>query len=138
MTLNEFLAQTKGEIFQDIKAGGSLRLGEYDEARLADLRSKGEPQIGTAVLQPRMVSFEFLFRMPDGQTQVFSVDVEPKERIVFMPVPEWVIESVWQGEVLGSHHFESDATQLVSKYQSLLEERENALHFDEQKTIGRK
>jgi hypothetical protein len=105
---------------------------------LDDLRSKGDAQIGTAVLAPGQVTFEFIFRMPDGQTQVFPVSLDPPERIVFMPVPEWVIESVWQGEVLGSHHFESDAFALLDRFGKLLATDENAAHFDEQRHIGRK
>lgn len=138
MTLNEWLAKVKNELYRQIVAGGQLDQGNYDQARLDDLRSKGEAQIGTAVLAPRQVNFEFIFRMPDGQTQVLSVLLEPPQRIVFMPVPEWVIESVWQGEVLGSHHFEADAMALLDRFGKLLEKEENAAHFDEQRHIGRK
>lgn len=137
MVLNEFLAQCKRELFEDITKGSGLRLGQYDSALLKELRAKGEPQIGTAVLQPRLIVFEFLFKFPDGQVSVLPVEVVPQERIVYLPVPDWVIESIWQGEVSGSYHFESDARSLLERFASVLEPEANAEAFGSHKSIGR-
>ena len=132
MTLNEFLAQRKNEMLAQISSGQIPSLGSYDQALLRDLQAKGSPQIGTAVLKPGLIVFEFIFSLAEGQTAVFPVEVVPPERIVHLPVPEWVIESVWQGEVQGSFHFESHARELLAKFQEEIHPSNNAKWFERQ------
>jgi hypothetical protein len=117
MTLNEYVARTKREVFDDIVEGRQPSTGLCDLALLDGLRAKAAPQMGTTVFAPDSLTFEFIFSLSDGQTEVFQVKVSAPERIVYLPVPEWVVESVWQGEVAGSFHFESDARVLVDKFQ---------------------
>ena len=112
MTLSEYLAATKRAIHADLVKGDSPKLGKYDEDALAMLRSRGEPQMGVTVLKPENVRFEFIYPHSDGSVELLAVDLQPPERIVFMPVPAWVIETIWQGSIDGSHHFESDAKRL--------------------------
>jgi hypothetical protein len=78
------------------------------------------------------VTFEFIFSFSDGQTEVLQVKVTAPERIVYLPVPEWVVESVWQGEVAGSYHFESDARRLVDKFQGETTTEGNTRWFQKQ------
>ena len=48
---------------------------------------------------------------------------------MFLPVPDWVIESIWQGEISGSYHFESDAKALVEAFQAELSAENNPKWF---------
>jgi hypothetical protein len=132
MTLNEFLAKTKRDLFDDITSHRPLRTGVYDSQKLDDLSSKGEPQIGTETLEPEKVVFEFIFKMPDGQASVIQVEVVPPQRITYLPVPEWVVESIWQGEVSGSYHFESDAHDHLRAFERNLQPEQNADWFKKQ------
>ena len=65
------------------------------------------------------------------------MEVDPPERIVRMPVPEWVVESVWQGEVDGSYHFESHAYALLEAFTASLDPEENARRFKGRMPTGR-
>ena len=112
MTLSEYLAATKRATHADLLKGDSPKVGKYDADALAKLRSSGEPQMGATVLEPESVRFEFIYPQSDGSAELLAVDVQSPERIVFMPVPAWVIETIWQGSIDGSHHFESDANRL--------------------------
>jgi len=132
MTLNEFVAKTKREVFDDIVAGRQPGVGQCDQAALAALRAKATPQMGTTNFEPDALTFEFIFSFSDGQTEVLQVRVTAPERIVYLPVPEWVVESVWQGEVAGSFHFESDARRLVDKFQGETTTEGNAKWFQKQ------
>ncbi len=137
MTLNEYLAQHKRGAYEDVLSGVAPQGFRCDAALLRDLFERGKPTMGTTVLKPELVVFEFIFSLDDGQTEVFTVELDPPERIVFLPVPEWVVESIWQGEVQGSHHFESDARALVANLASELEPLHNAKWFEKQKAKRR-
>jgi hypothetical protein len=89
--------------------------------------------MGTTVLKPDLIVFEFIFSLDDGQTEVLAVELDPPQRIVFLPVPGWVVESIWQGEVQGSYHFETDAKVLMEEYATELEPLHNAKWFEKQK-----
>lgn len=132
MKLNEFLAAEKTRAFEAVRAGSSPAGMTCDEARLKALFEKGKPTMGTTVLKPWLVSFEFVFALDDGQTEVISIELVPPERIVHMPVPEWVVENVWQGDVQGSYQFESDAKALVERFSDELGEEANAKWFGRQ------
>lgn len=133
MTLNEFAANQKREIFQDLEAGREPNVGKFDAAHLADCRSKGEPQVGKTRLEPHLITHEYLFPDPvGGAAMIFTVEVEPPERIVFLPVPEWVVETIWQGEIAGTHHFESEANRLVEAFRAQLAPEANKELFGPQ------
>ncbi len=133
MTLNEYLAQQKRSAYDDVLSGVAPQGSRCDEARLRDLHERGKPTMGTTVLKPDLIVFEFIFSLDDGQTEVLAVELDPPQRIVFLPVPEWVVESIWQGEVQGSYHFESDAKVLMEEYATELEPLHNATWFEKQK-----
>ena len=46
-------------------------------------------------------------------------------------------ESIWQGEVSGSYHFESEARRLLENFKSGLEPEPNAQTFGVKPTVGR-
>ena len=133
MTLAEYLAQKKMEVYNDLRQGLKPK-GKYDEADLAALLGRGEPQIGSTHLEPENVRFEFIFPQSDGSVELFKVEMTPPERIVFMPVPGWVVETIWQGEIDGSHHFESDAKRLLQELSQSLEPLANKKLFEPRKS----
>lgn len=132
MTLNEWSAEKRLLILEDLLAGRAPSLGVFDEVVLREGQVKGTPQMGGVRYAPLLVVFEFIFPDPLSSATVLSVSVVPPERIVFLPVPSWVIENVWQGEVFGSFHFESDARSLVERFELELDEESNLKWFEKQ------
>ena len=137
MKLAEYVAKTKREIWEDLREGRDPRLGEFNSQLLADARVKGQPQIGDSVFTPESISFEFIYSDGSGKTIIFPVLVPAPKRIVFLPVPGWVIESIWQGDVDGSYHFEKDATVLVEAFQSELTADKNRAWFGRRQATRR-
>ncbi|MES1227921.1 MAG: hypothetical protein ABUL72_04565 [Armatimonadota bacterium] len=89
-------------------------------------------QMGTTVFHPQEVVFEFIYPDPLASALVFSVSLGVAERIVYLPVPEWVVENIWQGSVDGSFHFETEALALVDKLTSSLQPEANSALFGPQ------
>jgi hypothetical protein len=137
MGLNQFVAERRRRIFDDLRAGRTPSEGAFDEAILREARAKGEPQMGSARLAPHTIELEFIYPDPRGASTVVVVRLDPPERIVFMPVPSWVVESIWQGEIAGSHHFESDARALLRAFEAQLEPEANATLFGRQEPTRR-
>ncbi|MBA3726913.1 MAG: hypothetical protein H0W86_10770 [Armatimonadetes bacterium] len=115
MTLNEWAAQKKTEIYEALKSGQLPDGCECDKAALKQALTKGAPQMGATKYDPDAVRLEYIFPDAKSSATVLTVGVDPPERIVYLPVPEWVIEDVWQGDVAGSFHFESHAKELLAK-----------------------
>lgn len=132
MNLNEFAAGARKAIFDDLANGREPSQGAFDAHLLAEARAKGSPQVGTTRYEPDAVHFEFVYSERGASATIVTVSVAPPERIVFLPVPEWVIESIWQGDVSGSFHFESDAQRLLAALSSELEAEANAKWFQPQ------
>ncbi len=138
MILNQFAASTRLAILADLQAGRSPVNASFSEERLREARSKGKPpQMGMTRYDPRTVHFEFIYPDPQGSPIVLTVSVEAPERIVFMPVPPWVLESIWQGEISGSAHFESDAIRLLEEFNAQLFSEVNASLFGARPPVGR-
>ena len=131
-SLSTFAARTKREIFEDLLAGRSPRVGAFDLELLSRSKVKQPVQMGTTIFHPWEVIFEFIFPDPIGGALVFSVEVAVGERIVLLPVPSWVVENIWQGSVDGSFHFETAARGLVAKFSGLLDAEENRKLFGPQ------
>jgi hypothetical protein len=129
MKLSQFVAQTKRDLWDDLKSGRDPRVGRFDSAVLAEGRTKGEPQIGAANFTPTTITFEYIFSDGRGATTILSVTVDAPERIVFLPVPSWVVETIWQGEIDGSYHFESDANAAVESFRAELDPSANLRWF---------
>jgi hypothetical protein len=132
MTLNEWSAEKRLLILEDLSSGRTPSLGRFDETIFKEGQVKGSPQMGAVLYFPQLVTFEFIFPDPLSSATVLSVSVVPPERIVFLPVPSWVIENVWQGEVQGSFHFESHARELVERFALELDEVRNLKWFGDQ------
>ena len=111
--------------------GKAPSVGTYSESLLADVRSKGAPQMGSVTFSPQEITAEFIYKDHSGNL-VLTVTVNSPERIVYMPVPEWVIETIWQGDISGSYHFESDALRLLDGLKESIEPSNNAALFGKQ------
>lgn len=117
--LSVLSAQQKREIFDALRQGEMPPFGTFDEGLWRDAKEKGEVQMGTTVFKPDQITYEFIYPGGDGSI-VLSVVVDPPERIVFMPIPKWVVESIWQGEINGSFVFESEAREMMSELEMSL------------------
>ena len=137
MTLNAFVAERKRALFEDLQADLAPREGAFDETLLRKARTTGKPQMGTVRYEPDAVTLEFIYPDPNGAAIVLPVRLTVPERIVFLPVPEWVVESIWQGEIDGSFHFEPDARRMVARLAELLEPEANAPLFAPRQSLGR-
>lgn len=135
--LSEFTAQLKREIYDQLRAGSPPAQGKFDAELLAAAREKGLPQMGSTRHTPHAIFIEFIFPDPTSAPIVFSVEIEAPERIVFLPVPDWVIDDVWQGEVAGRFVFESEALLYMQKLTDSLRIENNEALF-EQKAPKRK
>jgi hypothetical protein len=112
-----------------LKQGLPPSQGEFNDAVWKDGKVKGHPQMGTTRYEPNAIIFEFIYPDPQTTATVLSVHLKSPERIVFLPVPEWVVETIWQGEIDGTFHFESEALGLVAAFQSELTEEGNLKWF---------
>lgn len=133
MRLNQYVAEKRLAIFDDLKKGLAPREGTYDEHLLADAKVKSQPQLGSTRYEPQAIHIEFIY--PDAATSasVLTVSLSSPERIVFMPVPGWVVESIWQGEIDGSYHFESEAMTLLQEFERQLSPERNPELFGQHK-----
>lgn len=132
MSLNQFAAEKRLAIFEDLRQGLEPREGEFDSATLREARTKGAPQMGTTLYSPSEITFEFIYPDPTSTALILSVRLPSPQRIVFLPVPEWVVENIWQGDVAGSYHFESDAMVQMDKLRADLEAGANEKWFGRQ------
>jgi hypothetical protein len=132
MKLNEWAAAMKTQIYEDLTAGKPPPVGKYDEHLLRDGQVKGKPQMGATTFGPNAAIFEYIYPDSNSSATVLQVTVDPPERIVMMPVPEWVMEEVWQGDVSGSAHFESEAMEMLRRFSAGLEVGANEALFGKQ------
>lgn len=88
--------------------------------------------MGGTRYEPDSLTFEFIYPDPQSSATVLSVRVATPERIVYLPVPAWVVEHIWQGEVVGSFAFESEAAEQVAEFVSSLDREPNAALFGPQ------
>lgn len=129
MTLNAYAAERRRAIFDQIKAGSDPGEGTFNAEVLREARMKGTPQVGSTRYEPHAIHLEFIFPDSSSTATIFTVTLTPPERIVFLPVPEWVIESIWQGDIDGSYHFESQANALLEAFRGELVEDANLKWF---------
>jgi hypothetical protein len=112
MTLNDWTAETRKELFAALSAGRDPA-GEFDRQTLNEGRTKGKPQFGSTRYEPDAVVFEFIFPDARSAATILDVRVRTPDRVVWLPVPPWVIEQIWQGEITGSHHFAAQAREML-------------------------
>ena len=132
MQLNAFAAAKRVSIYEALRAGTPPQEGHFELETWQKLATKGEPHMGSTRYHPDRIEFEFIYPIEGQQAGILTVTVDPPERIVMMPVPEWIIESIWQGEIAGSHHFESEANRLLSEYTEQLTKGTNEKWFGPQ------
>jgi len=137
MSLNQYAAERRLRIFEELKAGKAPTEGRYDEAVLRDARTKGQPQMGSTHFEPDVIEVEFIYPNTNGAPILLSVRLDAPERIVWMPVPSWVVESIWQGEISGSFQFESDAEAMLKAFRADLEPTRNGELFGRRIAVGR-
>ena len=130
--LNAYVAGRKRAIFDALFAGQPPNEGAWDEAIWRDGRAKGDPQMGSTRYLPNQIILEFIYNDPQGAAVILPVTLESPERIVFLPVPTWVVESIWQGEIDGTYQFESDALEMVEQFRLSLDVGPNELLFGPQ------
>lgn len=129
MSLNTYVAEKRLSLFDALRAGHEPAEGAFDGALLAEARLKGAPQLGATRYTPGTIAIEFIYPDAQGAATVLTVTLEAPERIVFLPVPEWVVETIWQGEIDGSYQFESDARALFGAFVEGLTPENNAHWF---------
>jgi hypothetical protein len=129
MTLNAYAAEARLKLLDDLRAGLPPSQGNFDPKVLAEGKVKGEPQLGTTRYEPHAIIVEFIYPDPSTTATVLSVRLESPERIVFLPVPSWVVETIWQGDIDGTYHFESEARRLLAEFENELEPDRNERWF---------
>jgi hypothetical protein len=127
--LSVFAAGQKRDIFDALRRGEMPPVGHFDEEIWRLGKEKAEVQMGTTLFLPGKITYEYIYQDPNGAHLVLSVVVDPPERIVFMPVPKWVVENIWQGEVNGSFVFASEARVLMEELEVSLSAERNLLLF---------
>lgn len=130
-------AQQKRDIYEALRRGEEPPIGEFDADLLRSGREKGEVQMGTTSFYPDRAVYEFLFQDLNGSAVILSVTVVPEERIVYLPIPSWVVETIWQGEVSGSFVFESEAMVKMAELEESLTVEGNAPLFSERQAVGK-
>lgn len=131
MTLREFVRNQIQAIFEALQQKQPPPVGEYDANTLKECFRRTTVQTGTTHFQPDHVLLEFIFLEASLGPAVLCVRILTPEPIVYMPVPDWVIQDVWQGEVTGSFRFASEAESLLKKLHNQIFAETNALFFDE-------
>lgn len=133
--LNQFVADLKRLVLTDLVAG-KLPAGEFDEALLKLAVTKNTPQMGITRYEPNRIILEYIFPDSASSPTILEVSFAPPERIVYLPVPSWVVESIWEGEIRGSFHFESHAVRLLEELQALTTPGPNAQIFGSAPSSG--
>lgn len=130
MSLNSFAAERRLKLLGELKKGVPPSEGSYDAAVLAEAKTKGEPQLGSTRFLPDQIIVEFIY--PDATTSatILSISIPAPERIVFLPVPGWVVENIWQGDIDGTYQFESDAVRMLAEFQGELTPEGNQKWFE--------
>ncbi len=131
MTLREFVRSQMQAVFEALQQRQPPPVGEYDEQTLKECFRRATVQTGTTHYRPDSIILEFIFLEPSLGPAILCVRIPAPEPIVYMPVPDWVIQDVWQGEVTGSFRFASEAEALLKKFHNQVFSETNALHFDE-------
>ncbi len=137
MNLNSYASKIKREIYEDLLAGLPPQVGSFSDSVLKECKSKSQPQMGATIFHPTKFELEFIYSDPRSNATILTVEVDSPERIVMMPVPSWVRETIWQGEISGSHHFESEAKRLLTEFAEHCEVGNNERFFGVQAATRR-
>ncbi|MFN7161486.1 MAG: hypothetical protein ACK4NB_00310 [Fimbriimonadales bacterium] len=130
MTLREFVRDHIQAIHAALQTGSPPPIGAYDAAQLQECQRRASVQVGTSRFLPDAIVLEFIFQDASLGPAVLSVRIAAPEPIVYMPVPDWVIEDVWQGDVTGSFRFLSEAEQLLEAFREQVFTERNRAFFE--------
>jgi len=132
MTLREFTNTTRKQVFEALQHKTPPPIGHFDLKTFEEAIQLRQVQMGGAHYTPHSVVLEFVFLHDSpGAPLILSVEVETPEPVVYMPVPEWVQEDVWQGEVKGTFRLRSEAERMLSDFRHHVLECDNPHYFDE-------
>jgi hypothetical protein len=123
-------ALLRGQILEDLQAKIEPRIGQFEPETLRLALTKPSVQMGAQKFVPNGFFFEFIFPDPTAGTVILTVFVPSKERIVFLPVPNWVRQNIWQGDIEGSYYYESEVEPVLSGFRTLLSDEKNAVFFE--------
>lgn len=137
MSLSKYVAEKKTKIYEELRNNQPPSEGDFDMDVFKEGCVKGKVQMGTVRYEPSKIFFEYIYPDTNGSSTVLVVTLKSPERIVYLPVPNWVVEHIWQGEVTGSCHFERDALHMVGEYQKLLDTDRNIDLFGSQQAKRR-
>ncbi len=138
MTLREFTNTTRKQVFEALRHRMPPPIGHFDRKTFEEAVQMREVQMGGAHYTPHSVVLEFVFLHDNpGAPLILSVEVETPEPVVFMPVPDWVQEDVWQGEVKGTFRLRSEAERMLNAFRHHVLECEN-LHYFEERPVPRR
>lgn len=127
-SLNAYAARKKQEILERLARGADPGEGFFDAATLRDCLKRGTPRIGSTTYEPMAIHLEFIFSSGDS-AGILRVTIVPPERIVYLAVPDWVVDNSWQGFIEGTYEFESLAMDAVEKFSRSLEPEPNGALF---------
>ncbi len=130
MTLREFVRDQIQSIHAALQAGSPPPIGAYDAAQLKECQRRASVQVGASNFLPDAIVLEFIFQDASLGPAVLSVRIAAPEPIVYMPVPDWVIEDVWQGDVTGSFRFRSEAERLLEAFREQVFTERNRAFFE--------
>ncbi|MFN3691066.1 MAG: hypothetical protein ACK4UU_09100 [Fimbriimonadales bacterium] len=130
MTLREFVRDQIQAIHAALLAGSAPPVGAYDAAQLKECQRRASVQVGASRFLPDAIVLEFIFQDASLGPAVLSVRVDAPEPIVYMPVPDWVIEDVWQGDVTGSFRFRSEAERMLEAFREQVFTERNRVFFE--------
>lgn len=138
MTLREFTNASRKQILHALQHKQAPPFGHYDRKTFEEAVQMREVQMGSAHYTPHSVILEFIFLHDNpGAPLILSVEVDTPEPVVFMPVPDWVQQDVWQGEVKGTFRLRSEAGQMIEAFRQHTLEEQN-LHYFEERPISRR
>lgn len=132
LQLTPYVAELKRRVYDGLMSGNPPEGARFDARVFESARDLGQPQMGASVFSPSEVRLEFIYRNSLGANVVVSFEFDAPERIVFMPVPVWVVQTIWQGEVDGSYRFESEAAELLRRFEEECSAGTNDKWFESQ------
>lgn len=129
MTPYEWAVGKRRTLLETLKAGGRPGDATFDAAAVDAALAKGSPREGAIRFAPDAAIVEVHVAFAGSAPVILPFRFLAPERIVWMAVPEWVVENVWQGEVTGRHLFESEAWAALDRVAAGLMPEPNAAAF---------
>ena len=117
MTPYEWAVGRRRTLLETLKAGKRPDDATFDAGAVEAALAKGVPREG---------AIRFL---PDAAIVEVHVAFAGSAPAIWMAVPDWVVENVWQGEVTGRHLFESQARAALDRVAAGILPEPNAAAF---------